>query len=217
MHFDQMPVVEPRLDEIEKEYAAIHAAFDEATDAAGRRAAIESWDQLRKRLDTWSSLVHVHFCQDTRDAERKKRREYADSMRPKLQDLNVRLLKKLVASEHRAELEEAFGKHAFDLWDNEISTFDPVIEEDLVRESNLDAEYTELLSSAPRPSTCPGCRSTSSRATGRRGTTPTRRTGTGSRRTARSSTASTTISSSCATAWRASWATPISWSWATGG
>jgi len=148
MHFDQMPVVEPRIDEIENQYAAITASFDAATDAAGRRAAIETWDALRKRLDTWSSLVHVHFSQDTRDAERKKRREYADSIRPKLQDFNVRLLKKLVASEHRPELEQAFGRHVFDLWDNEISTFDPIIEPDLVREANLDAEYTELLSSA---------------------------------------------------------------------
>jgi len=148
MHFEQMSVVEPRIDDVRAEYAAIAKAFDGTADAAARRSAMKEWDALRKRLDTWNSLVHVHFSQDTRDAERKKRREYADSLAPKLQELDTGFMKKLLASVHRPELEEAFGKHAFDLWENEIATFDPVIEDDLVKESNLDAEYTELLSSA---------------------------------------------------------------------
>ena len=148
MHFDQMSPVEPEVDEIGREYDEINAAFDAAGDAAGRLAAVERWDQLRRRLETWSSLVYTHFSQDTRDEARKKAREYADKVSPKFQDLSVRFMKKLLASEHRAEIEGAIGKHAFALWENEISTFDPVIEDDLVKEANLDAEYTELLSSA---------------------------------------------------------------------
>jgi M3 family oligoendopeptidase len=148
MHFNDMMVVEPKVDEIKNEFAAIGEAFDQAPDAAGRRAAVETWDALRKRLSTWGALVHLQFAQDTRDAERKKRREYADSIRPKLQEFDVDLMKKLLASEHRGELEADFGKHAFALWETEISTFDPVIEQDLVDEANLDAEYTELLSGA---------------------------------------------------------------------
>ena len=148
MQFDQMTVVEPKVEEIAKEYAALDDAFDQAGDAAARIAVLADWDALRKRLGTWSSLVHLHFSQDTRDEERKQRREYADSIQPKLQEFEVEFMKKLLASEHRAELEAAIGTHAFELWDCEISTFDPVIEDDLVTEATLGAEYTELLASA---------------------------------------------------------------------
>jgi M3 family oligoendopeptidase len=148
MQFDQMTVVEPRLDDIRTQYAELTRAFEDAADAAARRAVIERWDDLRKRLDTWRSLVHVHFCQDTRDEERKERRERADAMSPKLREFDTAFMKTLLASEHRAELESEIGEHAFALWENDISTFDPAIEDDLVKESNLDAEYTELLSSA---------------------------------------------------------------------
>jgi M3 family oligoendopeptidase len=146
--FPDMQVVPASLDEVKTEYEAIHAAFDGATDADGRVAALRQWDALRRRLETWGALVNVHFTQDTRDEARKKARESYDEQAPTHEQHRVEMLRKLLASPHRAELEGRIGKHAFALWEAAVTTFDPAIADDLVEESRLSAKYTELCASA---------------------------------------------------------------------
>lgn len=69
-------------------------------------------------------------------------------MTPKITDLNVGVDRKLLAGPHRADLERHFGPQALALWEAEVKAFDPAIEEDLIREAKLGAEYTELVASA---------------------------------------------------------------------
>ncbi|MHC4955442.1 MAG: M3 family oligoendopeptidase [Planctomycetota bacterium] len=147
-HFDEMSLPRPDVDKVGERYAAIKAGFNEATDTAGRASAIKEWDRVRSRLWSWISLTNLRFNQDTRDAERKAEREYCDSIRPKLQELDTNIMRGLLASDHRAEMEEEIGHQAFALWEAEIGTFAPEIEDDLVQEAKLEAEYVELLASA---------------------------------------------------------------------
>jgi M3 family oligoendopeptidase len=138
----------PTYDDVAERYRTIHQRFDGATDAAGRRAAIEAWDVLRRGFDAAEALAHLRFSQDTSNEAHKRARDEVDALRPKLTDLATKLQSKLCASEHRPEIEAAFGAHALALWQKEIDAFDPAIEDDLVQESKLGAEYTELLASA---------------------------------------------------------------------
>lgn len=146
--FLQLQLADPTIDEVAAEYQAVAAAWDAATTPAERSAAFDRWDELRRRLETWEAVVDVHFQQDTRSAEYKRARDYCDRLRPQLTDLAVRFKRKLLDSPHRPELESRFGSHLFDLWKADLLSFNPEIQDDLVRESQLGAEYTERLAAA---------------------------------------------------------------------
>jgi M3 family oligoendopeptidase len=144
IHFENIRVQTPTYDEVAAEYQQINAALDASTSLAGDCAAVQQWDQLCRRLATWESLVQLHFNQDTRKEEYKQAREYCDQLRPKLTELAVAMKRRLLASPRRAELEAHFGPQAFALWKAHITTYDPVIEQDLIDEAKLEAEYIEL-------------------------------------------------------------------------
>lgn len=148
VQFEQIEAPTPTYEGIAAEYADIRKSLDEASDADARARAIETWDTLRRRLDTWGSLVHLRFNQDTTNEKYKADREYCDQLTPRVTELDVDLKKTLLASQHRSELTDRFGDQAFQLWEVDVLTYDPAIQDDLVTESTLEAEYNELLAAA---------------------------------------------------------------------
>lgn len=148
LSFDTLAIADPDLAEVEATVAGLltRLAASETVDHA--MAVIEDWDALRRRLDSWSALVSLHFHQDTADAERKARQDHADEISPRLTNFNVSLKKAFLAHPLRGALEAHLGSHCFALWESDARTFDPSIEADLVEEAKLTARYTELRSSA---------------------------------------------------------------------
>jgi M3 family oligoendopeptidase len=141
-------VDEPQLDAIQARYAAIGRRFEEAASADERWAAIQAWEAVRKELQTWRSVVHVRFSQDTEDEVAAERRKRADQLWPQFAELEVDLMRLLSRSEHRPELEARIGGHAFELWKSRIAAFEPAIKEPLTAEATLGSRYTALRASA---------------------------------------------------------------------
>jgi M3 family oligoendopeptidase len=139
-------IAEPRPTQagLAEAYSAINAALDRGDCAA----ALADWDRLRRRYDTWSSLVHLRFAQDTTDATARADRDYADALAPEAAELEVALKRRLLADADRPGIAAIVGEHALRLWETDVTTFDPVIKPDLEEESRLTARYTELLASA---------------------------------------------------------------------
>ncbi len=148
VHFADITAPTPTFDETSAEYDQIFAALDAAADKEARLAVIHDWDQLRRRLATWESLGHLRFGQDTRDEQAKRDRDYADELRPKLTDLAIQMLRRLIDGPLRADVQEQYGPTCLALWEAEILTFDPAIEQELVAEAKLGADYTELCAAA---------------------------------------------------------------------
>ncbi len=146
--FREYTLMAPAYDDVAAEYQRIRCGLDAAATGDEVIAAVEAWDGLRRRLSTWSSLVNIRFHQDTRNEDYKNAREYCDELEPKLTNLAVDMKRRLLASQHREAIAKRFGRHAFDLWACDIASFDPAIEEDLVAQSKLIADYTALLASA---------------------------------------------------------------------
>jgi M3 family oligoendopeptidase len=138
----------PTLEAIKAEYQTINEMLDLATNQAELTAALKQWEDLRRRLETWTSLTSLNFSQDTRNPDYKQAQEYSDELQPKLTALAIAMKRKLIASTKRGELEAIAGKQAFSLWETAITTFEPIIEADLVKESKLINQYVELLASA---------------------------------------------------------------------
>jgi M3 family oligoendopeptidase len=145
---DQLTAPTPTYDDLAAKYRVLEGELTAAASGESAAEVVHRWDLLRRELETWSSLVNLRFNQDTTNEQYKKDREYCDELTPKLIDLDVRIKRLLLAHPKRADLERKFGPHAFALWEADVMTFDPVIEEDLVREAKLQAEYNELTAGA---------------------------------------------------------------------
>lgn len=150
-NFDTFKPDTPSVDSVVSEYATINAAFEAAKDAADRVAAIKRWDALRIKLGTWQSVVHARFTQDTRNEDYKAAKDRESELSPRFLGPETEFKKMLLKSPHRAEFEAEFGAQAFRMWANDVITFDPKIEADLVAESKLASKYTSLKSAAQIP------------------------------------------------------------------
>lgn len=148
INFSEIVAEAPILEQVAAEYKVIQESLDTAQTPDESEAAFYKWDNLRRRLNTWAELTNLHFYQDTQNESYKKARDYCDELTPKLTALEVNIQRQLLASPHRAELERKLGRQVFLLWEAGVTTFDPVIEPDLVQESKLTGEYTQLLASA---------------------------------------------------------------------
>jgi M3 family oligoendopeptidase len=146
--FEEMTAERPSIEKARASHAAHVSAFRESATRAARASAVRSWNEDRAESGTFGSMARLRFEQDTRNEQYKRDREYFDELAPKLTELETDFTNMLLDSEHRAEIAAEFGDHAFRLWELNRRSFDPVIEEDLVRESKLEAEYVELLASA---------------------------------------------------------------------
>ncbi|HHP7230503.1 MAG TPA: M3 family oligoendopeptidase [Xenococcaceae cyanobacterium] len=148
VNFADIKVETPNLEAVEQDYQDIYRALERSQTREEMAQALQQWDILRRRLDSWKALVSLNFSQDTRHTAYKKAQEYSDEIQPKLTAWEVETKGKLLNRDRREQLEAILGKHAFDLWAADVTTFEPVIEADLVQESKLVNEYVELLASA---------------------------------------------------------------------
>ena len=146
--FPEIEVVAPDMAATREAYQQFHAAYDSAQNVEEAIEVLQQWDQLRRSLNTWLAVTELRFHQDTRDQQAKEARDHCDQLRPKLTELSVELKKKLLQDAQRPALEGHLGAQAFALWEAETTTYDPIIEEDVVQEARLDAQYTELTAGA---------------------------------------------------------------------
>jgi M3 family oligoendopeptidase len=130
------------MDAVAQRYRAFEHALQSGSPATWL-PTFREWDDLRRDLDTWSALTHVRFTQDTRNEQARAALEHRDEVAPALTALEVEMKRRFVVE--RGQLAPELGEHAFRLWETDLSTFDPVVEPDLIAESKLKTEYTQLL------------------------------------------------------------------------
>lgn len=129
-------------------YDDIASRFEQSATATARAALVREWDTLRRKTETWGALATLHFEQDTTNPEYQQERKLHDELTPKITALDIEMKRLLLKSQHRMELEREFGSHVFARWTVDLSAFDPVIEDDLVREAQLGSDYSALIASA---------------------------------------------------------------------
>jgi M3 family oligoendopeptidase len=144
------PALEPGLPPV-PDFDAVaerYRAFEKTLGGGSTVAAVETvreWDALRRELETWSSLTKLRFTQDTRDAAARAARQRVDEASAVIEGYDTSIKRRLTVSDARPSVSDAIGAHAFDLWENDLVTYDPAIEADLVAEAQLGADYTQLM------------------------------------------------------------------------
>ena len=129
--------------------AADRAAVEALIDRDDLPAAIRLWDGQRRRHDSWASLVHLRFAQDTTSETAKADRDYADALAPEATEHEIAIKRRLLGLRDRVA--PIVGTHALALWDSDLATFDPAIKAALEEEARLSAAYTALLAGARVP------------------------------------------------------------------
>jgi M3 family oligoendopeptidase len=144
MMFREISAPTPTAESLVSAYEALNTKLD-AGDLAG---AVADWEVVRREVETWSALVYLRFEQDTEDQAAKAAQDYRDELAPTVTKHEIAFKRRLLGWADRAAVEAVCGAHALKLWEFDITTFDPVIEADLIAESKLQSRYTALLASA---------------------------------------------------------------------
>lgn len=139
----QLPSERPVLSDLSATHSAWMADWAKAESAPQQLALIHRWDGEQKRLETWKNLAHIRFARNTQDKEEKA---FWDELWPEIAGQNLEVMRAVLASPVRTELEQALGTHAFGIWGVEVQAFDPSIADDKRAESKLVTRYDTLIS-----------------------------------------------------------------------
>jgi M3 family oligoendopeptidase len=141
----EMPYARPDLAALRAATEAQRKAWAVAGSAEAQMQVLKAWDRDRIALDTARSLAGLRYQCDTRSASTKAEREFFDEVAPQLDEMRLDFLRDAVKSPHRPELQRMIGSHAFAIWEQELTAYDPVIAEDRREESRLCRRFTELM------------------------------------------------------------------------
>lgn len=143
MQFTDIAADRPTREGLSAGYAELFALMDGGNGAD----AMRRWETMRRETETWFSLTHLRFSQDTTNAQYKADREYADQMGPVVTEFETKMKRRLLATEP-GQRSALLPPHLLALWSMDILTFDPAIAADIEAESGLESRYTQLLASA---------------------------------------------------------------------
>ena len=99
----------------------------------------------------WKAGVRLCICASSRirrTRRQRRRRNIATSWRRPRPSHEVALKRRLLGHPDRDAVAAITGAHALRLWETDITTFTPAIEEDLQAEAKLYSRYTALMASA---------------------------------------------------------------------
>ena len=133
------------LDELQAEYDGIDAALAASPAEAELFAILRRWDVLKRRVTAHLNRAELRFRQDTADAGVGSGAAAAAALSAAAQSRDLAIKRRLLAHPERPALEQVFGSHVFALWQSDALAFEPALEDDVVRESALFNEYTQLL------------------------------------------------------------------------
>ena len=146
-NFSTLKVRRPDLSVLMEQASDRTRRWDSASDAESVVALVEEWQKDRAELEQEASIAYARFSQDTACEKSKADKSFFDDIEPDLKAMHQAIIRRLVNSEHRSVLEKRFGRHVFDGWELELTTFDPIIADDQREISRLCNRYKELMAS----------------------------------------------------------------------
>ena len=109
---DLVARVRAEITEVETSTAERLKAWAEAPGARERAELVRKWDKERIALDTLRSVAYVRFELDTRDPGAKAEKEFFDDAAPRLTELDLSFVKKVVDDPDREGLADDVGVSA---------------------------------------------------------------------------------------------------------
>ncbi|MEB7425592.1 M3 family oligoendopeptidase [Mammaliicoccus sciuri] len=136
------------IEEKEKQTKSLLNEFDNAETVDQAIEAINEINKIRNHTDTHYNLAYIRASIDTHDEYYNKERDFFDETMPKIQHLDHLFYQSLLKSKFKNDLIAHFGQQLFSLAEVALNTYNPSINDLLVKENKLVSEYDKLIASA---------------------------------------------------------------------
>ena len=146
--FTEMKFKKPNLKKIEADFNNIIEEFENATCFEEQDKALRKMFKYSDHISTNMNIAYVKYTCDTLNEENVKNQEFLDEMSPIISIYFDRFNKTLVKAKYREQLENKWGKHLFNMVQNQLDSFDEKIFPELQEINKLSSEYTKLIASA---------------------------------------------------------------------
>lgn len=148
MKFEEMKKHVPNVKVYEKKFGDLTSKLENAKTKEEAIKVVKQFFKLGDNLSSDTTIISIRNSIDTTNKEYEKAEEKINEVLPVISGFITKFNKVLVASKFRPELEKAFGKHYFDLTENQLKTYDEKIIPFLVEDNKLITEYEKLMASA---------------------------------------------------------------------
>lgn len=146
--FPDFPYTRPDLTALEQEFQAALAQFKAATTAAEAQAQLLAIDAIRASIQSASSLAHIRYTINTKDAFYAAEKDWGDEHYPATEAWKTAYYQAVLDSPFRVELTEIFGQQFFRIAQLSLSSFRPEIIGFLQEENKYSSQYVQLKAGA---------------------------------------------------------------------
>jgi len=148
MKFEDFKYVRPDLELYVSNMKAQLDDIANGKDYATEIKAIRNIFDLQDDMDTMYTLVSTRNSVNTKDEFYEKETDFFNEALPNIQKYDVLVLKKMLESKHKEELQKEFGSLIFTQAELAQKTFSEEIIPDMQNENKLSTEYSKLLAGA---------------------------------------------------------------------
>lgn len=144
IQFSEIPYLRPDMDRIRREMEDGITALEGAKNFEEAYAALLRLEEPRGSYATMAALSEIHSSVNTNDSFWAGEEDWFSENGPKFEELVNRMIRTLIASPYRAELEKHLGAEPFRRAEMESRAFSPELLGDLEEENKLSNEYSKL-------------------------------------------------------------------------
>ncbi len=149
--FNEFAYERPDMEAFEKKSNELLVMFNASESADEQIGVYKKLIDLLQDNQTMRVISNIRYTINTKDEFYNEEHEFFDNSKPIAMKVSDSIIKALVNSKFRSEIEEVYGKHLFDLAELTLKTYNDSIAEDVVRESQLINSYVKIIASAKIP------------------------------------------------------------------
>ena len=151
MVFSEIPYIRPDKDALIREIKDLTDKLHNSKSYEEAKSAFLEFQQLQKRVETLSTLVHTRHSIDTKDEFYNSEAKFWNTAEPELEEYKQIWTQEMLDSEFRNDFSNEYGQIVFTNAEIARKTFSPEIIPELQQENDLTQEYEKLLASASIP------------------------------------------------------------------
>ncbi len=148
MKFNDYVYLRPDFEKVKDDYEAQLLTFTHAKDVATQLDAFTQINAIRSTINSMGTLSSIRHSIDTTDAFYESENDYWDQQMPLYAELDTLLYNAVLASSFLKDLQNEIPLTFFQLAQNALKAFDPIIIPDLQEENKLSSAYGKLIASA---------------------------------------------------------------------
>lgn len=148
MKFQDYKYERPNYEEIKKSFLDLVNKINVADNYKNQYTYIMELNNIRKHIETMSTLSSIRNSIDTSDEFYDKEQNYWDENGPLFTELNTDFYKSIVNSKFKEDIIRDFSEQFYKICEYSLKSFSQEIIPDLQKENKLMSKYTKLLASA---------------------------------------------------------------------